>query len=207
MGRSTGIKPPSLSFPRLALLVTECLLLSHRELKSSTEPPPGPGLPEQCPLRGRSSSCDFPFGCGVPAGGLQYGQGYKTKGGDWFRSLNDQALRVCAQWLIPFSFGAPQCLQTNAGYQTLALLSLIHGLSKRAAALWGSLCQDQVRTNQLFCFLRASPVLLAGIMNSSRSTPPCCPWCLAWGSPVKKVEWALTGFESCPSSCCVTLGK
>lgn len=99
----------TLSFPRLALLVTETLLLSLGELKGITEMSPGPGLPGQCPLQGRSSTWDFR----LDAGALKLGEVTQDL------SLNEQALGGCAQWLIPFSFCAPQCLQTVLGTSLL----------------------------------------------------------------------------------------
>lgn len=97
---------------------------------------------------------------------------------------------------------APQCLQTRAG-QPLALLSPVHDLSKPAAALWGSLHQDQVRTNLLFYFLGAKPVLTTETIISLRSTLPTLHPSVAHGMGQPSTEgreWAPIGCES--TSCC-----
>lgn len=90
----------------------------------------------------------------------------------------------------------PLCLQKSAGHQPLTRLFLIHN-SKPAAALWG--VQHQARTRSAFLLPGVHHVWPVEVMIPSRShsSPflPCCPWCMAGGSPVQKAEWALPGLE------------
>lgn len=120
-----------------------------------------------------SSSCDFPLplqvtlvaqrqACSLP-GAIKLGEAIGAL------SLRDQALGGLQTLAHRTLTWYPQCLRIGAGHRPLALWSLIRALSKLRAALWASLCWDQVRTNLLFYLPGAAPVLPAGIMVSSRS--------------------------------------
>lgn len=141
-----------------------------------------------------SSSCDFPLplqvtlvaqrqACSLP-GAIKLGEAIGAL------SLRDQALGGLQTLAHRTLTWCPQCLRIGAGHRPLALWSLIRALSKLRAALWASLCWDQVRTNLLFYLPGAAPVLPAGIMVSSRSDTLShhVPRCLAWVSPARKVE-------------------